>query len=290
MVLIQCQTRKEAQPIIRYFRLMYDSSFKSYPVYSKQEMALIISGAGAFCACSASSYLLSRYEEQIKNLLYIHIGLAGSFDTSFETGEMVIGNKVTSTLGKSGYYPDLLMKTHLKEAHIVSLNNFPSKVTPDLIDAVYDIGAYGFSESAFSFLGPHQIIVAKIISSPYKERHPLPSFATDELLFNKLEYLDLLIHKYFFDRDSCLSLQQSTAELLKLHRHLVEHLKLSETLSIELKKHLSWSFKAHLHHDSVTQSLKQVDRIVEETLHSRVLSKKEGIREYKRLKDQLLSF
>lgn len=289
MILIHCPSKKVSKRLIEYFNLVYDSSFQSYSVYSRQGMVLIIPQKGLFSACSASSYLLSRFENQKKNLVCFHIGLSERTHTTFKTGELVIGNKISSSLGSFSFYPDLLLKTYLKEAEVITVREYPRGPSRPASGKLLDLEAYGFCEGVFPFVGPHQVMVLKIISGSDEDHSDSSSLPFEDLSILHLELLDLILHKYVVQSGSTIDHPVDWEEFDRLHHQLTQHLHLTKSLAIELEKHLRWSYTAHVANCSDKEAGIRIQSIAENIMNTTVSSKKEGIHQYEKLKNQLLS-
>jgi len=158
----------EARPIIDRYNLRREGDPRYFPVFSGNDMRLIVSGVGKIASSIAATYLLAG-EETGQDTAIVNIGLCGAVNQEHPIGTSVLVNKIVDHETGNEYYPDILLKHPFIEgsiethSRVVRRENVDGGQTRILADYV-DMEASGFYQAAVRFLSPHQIYVIKIIS------------------------------------------------------------------------------------------------------------------------------
>lgn len=182
----------EASPLIDYFNLKKDIAFKKFEIFSNNRISVIVSGIGKIKSAVATTYFLG----QVDPVCVINFGICGTPKPDYKIGDLVVVNKITDVSGRREFFPDMIVKHHLREAHVTT---FDTPVTMDMavelnLDLV-DMEASGFFQSASVFLPPDKIAVLKIVSDYLELEHVTREFVT-ELVQTKLSEIDNFIQHF----------------------------------------------------------------------------------------------
>ena len=170
MIFLTTALKSEANPLIQYFNMKQESGNGSFRLFSSGEIKLIVSGTGGISSAIATTFLLTKYNAKKTDILF-NIGLSACNFTDpgskNHVGNMFIINSVKNQIGDRNYYPDMILKTSLPEASLITLDRIWRKNNPDyefddniLIDME---GAYIY-EAALKFLYSHNVFILKVIS------------------------------------------------------------------------------------------------------------------------------
>lgn len=133
-----CAMHCEAKPVIDFYRLKKSSAGHGYDLYSKNDMACIVSGIGETSMAAATIQAASLFRHQ-PNLCWINLGIAGHND--FAIGTTVLVSKVTQA-GNAGSIDPILPKQQLIEtAALISQANENTRYHEN---ALFDMEAYAF--------------------------------------------------------------------------------------------------------------------------------------------------
>ena len=168
---------QEAKPLIRRLSLKPVSDIHAFPVYmdTDKKYAMIISGPGKASAAAAVGCISTAFKAAEGDFL-INIGTAAvlSLDHAKAAGETFICNKITDDASKRTFYPDMLVRTDLDEAQILTVDRvLNSADVPKLGEAVKDpaglplladMEASAVWEAGMRFFAPHRILFVKIVS------------------------------------------------------------------------------------------------------------------------------
>jgi nucleoside phosphorylase len=164
MILIVTALMLEAAPFIEYFKLKKDMSVLPYSVYIGSEIALIVSGVGKVQSAMAAVYLNSLYNSGRSNIL-INVGLCGSGSNRYETGTLLVINKITDMDTGRDYYPDIFFGSSLPKAALLCYSKPVKKEDNPLeLDFFCDMESAGVMEAAKKFSYSHNVLILKIIS------------------------------------------------------------------------------------------------------------------------------
>ena len=131
----------EAIPIIRALRLVKISRNLSFPIYSDEvgEHWLTVSGLGQNNIAAATKYLFETSSAD-KTSIWINVGIAGS--KTFNLGELVFIDKVTSNISGKSLYPYSIPNLKIENRSELITVNSPERVYKS--DGVYDMEGFSF--------------------------------------------------------------------------------------------------------------------------------------------------
>ena len=153
----------EAQPLIEHFKLVKDTLSRGQALFRGANITLIESGPGKIKAAAAVTRLLSTLQSPA-DAMAINFGTCGSAQ-DHPRGEVFIINKISDASSENCFYPDILFKHSLPEAHLATFEKPVSKqdsLSPTI--QLVDMEASGFFEAASIFLAPSRIACLKIVS------------------------------------------------------------------------------------------------------------------------------
>ncbi len=235
MIFIVTALTLEAAPIIDYFKLKKDMTIHPYSVYKGSDIALIVSGVGKLKSAMASVYLYNIYGTGGKDVL-INIGFCGTNNKRFETGSLLVVNKVTDMDTGRDYYPDVFFGDGIPQ---IPVQCYPKIVkVADIAkqtDLFCDMESAGIMEASKKFFYAHNVIVLKIISDylePQKldkaklKRYIEINMPTLESIINEVRHLNEDSGKLPLEEgktsleDLCLSLRFTQAMKLILTKEV----------------------------------------------------------------------
>jgi adenosylhomocysteine nucleosidase len=167
MIYIQTALKCEAEIIIKKFGLKKLENERTFGMFGSDELLLLISGIGNLNAVSAVSYAMGKFNPRIA----INTGICGTLNPEYNLSQMLLINKITDSLSGKEYFPDMIIKTDIKEASIITSNSVVRESETEKTDCVYDMEAAGFFYGALKFLPPHKIHILKIVSDRLDGRH-----------------------------------------------------------------------------------------------------------------------
>ena len=152
----------EAKNIIDHYGLKKEKSPETvrFDVFANDSIRLVITGVGEINAAAAVSNIAGSYgispDDEILN-----VGCGAGFSNETCLGSIFLGNKLTEQMTGRTFYPDMLMKTNLRECEIVTV----ARVFSEGCDsAVYDMEAAAVYQAAAFFVGPHRMHFIKLVS------------------------------------------------------------------------------------------------------------------------------
>lgn len=151
----------EAKPFLSLFKMKKSELITKFQFYQSDEACLIITNPGATQAAIAVTQMLTIIPPEADSLL-INIGVCGT-NVVDQIGTLFLCNKVTEASTNRTYYPDLLYKHPFLENQIITYPYVNRKID-ELHGELADMEAAGIYQAASVFLGPHQIIIAKVPS------------------------------------------------------------------------------------------------------------------------------
>lgn len=170
MLLFIFALRAEAEPFITAWKLKKNMSVHGYPVYEGADRALVISGVGKLNAAAATTLLLALYQlknnQQLDDTLIINIGCCAAI-SSLPIGELLVVAKIVDAETGYSYYPDTAPTIKLVRGRLetrsrpVTPENCQNKVD---FPQIYDMEAAGIAAGAKHFLGPHQLLLLKLVT------------------------------------------------------------------------------------------------------------------------------
>ena len=151
----------EAIPIIHALRLKKISGKLPFPIYTDDEGEhwLTVSGLGQANIANATSFLFKKSGAD-KTSVWINVGIAGS--KTFNLGELVFIDKVTSNISGKSLYPYSIPNLKLENRSELITVNSPERVFGS--DGVYDMEGFSFFEVTSKLSSNELILILKIVS------------------------------------------------------------------------------------------------------------------------------
>ena len=168
MIFIVTALMLEAAPIIDYFKLKKDMTIHPYSVYKGSEIALIISGVGKLKSAMASVYLYNKFGSGENDVL-INIGFCGTNSKCFETGSLLVVNKVTDIDTERDYYPDVFFGEGIPQIPVKCYSKVvKAQDLTEQKEIFCDMESAGVMEASKKFFFAHNVLLLKIISDYLK--------------------------------------------------------------------------------------------------------------------------
>jgi nucleoside phosphorylase len=163
MVYIITALMLEASPIIDYFKLKRNMSIHPYPVFTNNEISLIVSGVGKVKSAMAATFLSSAGSPPGNDLL-VNVGFCGAKAGKYQLGSLLLINKVTDLDTGKEYYPDVYVGNDLPNEAISCCSRPVKYDDSKYMDNCFDMESAGIMEAASRFFYSHQIAIIKIVS------------------------------------------------------------------------------------------------------------------------------
>ena len=163
MVYIFCAFYGECSDLIKHYNLKKRQSDKHYrfDVFENEvsPIKIIITGQGAVLAASAVSGAVSYFGIDGKDAI-INIGTCAG---NYELGSVFLCNKITEYVTGRTFYPDMLIKSSIRECEIVTVS-VPVKENDIALGKLYDMEASAIYQAANIYVGPHKMGFVKVVS------------------------------------------------------------------------------------------------------------------------------
>ena len=170
MIFLLTALYHEAKPLINYYDLKPVRDIRAFQVFQGDEgdMALIVCGAGKASAAAAVGCICTYYEASEEDIL-INIGSAAALGGSGEeTGGIFLCHKITDHDSMRTYYPDMLLRTEIPEAEILTVSRVLQKGDQIRYEAdallLADMESSAVWEAGMRFFAPHRIVFVKIVT------------------------------------------------------------------------------------------------------------------------------
>ncbi|WP_024834684.1 nucleoside phosphorylase [Ruminiclostridium josui] len=192
MIFIVTALMLEAAPIIDYFKLKKDMTIHPYSVYKGSDIALIVSGVGKLKSAMASVFLYNLYGSG-KNDVLINIGFCGTNSKRFNTGSLLIANKITDIDTGMDYYPDVFFGEGIPQIPVQCYSKVvKSTDLTEQKELFCDMESAGIMEASKKFFFSHNVLVLKIISD-YLEPEKLDKAKLKSYIEMNMTILDSII-------------------------------------------------------------------------------------------------
>lgn len=148
----------EAKPLIEAFKLKARTPRGAFPIYERDEFALIISGIGKVAAAAATTYLYTL-TGQVRDIAWLNVGVAGH--GARPLGEGVIAHRLTDAATGRRWYPPQIFRFPCPTDELLSVDTPQTKYPTE---AMYDMEAAGFYATATRFSTAELVQCYKVIS------------------------------------------------------------------------------------------------------------------------------
>lgn len=163
MVYVFCAFYGECSDLIKHYNLKKRQSDKHYrfDVFENEvsPVKIIITGQGAVLAASAVSGAVSYFGIDGKDAI-INIGTCAG---NYELGSVFLCNKITEYVTGRTFYPDMLIRSSIREGEIVTVS-VPVKKNDIALGKLYDMEASAIYQAANIYVGPHKMGFVKVVS------------------------------------------------------------------------------------------------------------------------------
>ena len=269
MIYIFAALHSEVKTIISNYDLKKcESVVGSFVQFKNDDIMLTLTGPGPVRVAVAVGAVLgkesySKWGDEPIILLVGSAAFPSSKTDSIKIGDMCLINKLTNMDSGRTFYPDMIIKTDISEASIITGsrlmvtrdNLFDSGLAGDSncanthevsesfqMDELYDMEAAAFYEAAAEFTSPDKIHVLKLVSDMGEA-----SAVTRESLENQFalqydtirEYVNLLLRKESAEYDNCNEVLWKTAD--KLAAKVAIDGRFSVTMENELRQILKYA-------------------------------------------------
>lgn len=177
----------EAKPIIEHFHLKRQAEH-TLPVYTTDNMQLIVAGVGKLNAAMATAYLAGMRND---NAAWLNIGIAGH--KSHAIGTAYVAHKVMDHTTQQNWYPALTFKPAIATETVCS---FESPVMDYHDDLLHDMEAAGFYQAASRFNSAEFVHCLKIVSDNAEQStHKINKQMVSELVTAQIDAIADFISK-----------------------------------------------------------------------------------------------
>lgn len=145
----------EAKPLIDHFALKRQQEH-AYPLYTADDMQLIVSGVGKLNAATATGYLAGLSD---KLAAWLNIGIAGH--KTHAIGALTLAHKITDRQSQKSWYPAFGFKSSIDTESLATFDS-PENNYHDAL--LHDMEAAGFYHAASRFNSTEFIHCLKVIS------------------------------------------------------------------------------------------------------------------------------
>jgi len=157
MINIVCALHCEAKPIVDFYKL---SALPNciFPIYSNEQINVVVSGIGKVDTAAAMTYLFVKTLEQ-KNNAWLNYGISGH--KSAELGAWFNVNKITEDSTGLNWYPSRFQNLDCLTASLETVDNPISQYESEKL---YDMEASAFMATALKFSSIELVQLMKIVS------------------------------------------------------------------------------------------------------------------------------
>ncbi|MBM9499832.1 phosphorylase [Leptospira sp. 201903071] len=237
MIFISTALFPEAKPLIESLGLKSLKGKSAFPVYQNENYTLVVSGIGKISSAIATSFLLSGFEDAIQESSWIlNFGICGSSKEYAAIGESFLIHKVADWGSGKNVYPDLLFKSPLKEASLVTVDKpvFENE-SSEHKNTLVDMEAFGFFQASKKFFTSDKIRIVKTVSDHFTKLESSSESNFSNVISDRIQSALPDIHAILripIVAERRILLDE---EELKTLDSLIEFLRLSETETIQLK-------------------------------------------------------
>lgn len=178
----------EANPLIQHYRLKKQKQQHGFPVYSNEEITLVISGIGKTASACAVGYIQALHNT-IAPCAWLNVGIAGH--KSRELGEGFLAHRVTDAANGQRFYPCYTFATPCVTDEVISVDRAETEYAHN---AAYDMEAAGFYAAAVRFSTCELIHSFKVVSDNLMESSDkITKQLGEQLVGNHLTLIDEIL-------------------------------------------------------------------------------------------------
>ena len=158
MLIWVCALHCEAKPVIDFYRLKKHRDQTAFDLYSKDEMACVVSGMGRVNSAAATAWVGGLYSLN-SVLAWINLGVAGS--KTVEVGSAFVINKIVDEISGKAAYPIPLKQKDFTSTSCLTL----TKSSTDYpAQGLIDMEASAFFNTATRFSSAELVQSIKVVS------------------------------------------------------------------------------------------------------------------------------
>jgi hypothetical protein len=157
----------EARPLIDRFRLKRQPDY-GFPVYAGGDAWLVVCGLGRSNAAAATAHLHGRAGFP-QNATWINLGIAGHPEIA--QGEARLVHKLTDAQSGRNWYPSIVVPSPWDSLPLITVDK---PETDYAADALVDMEATGFMETALRFSTGELVHCLKVVSDNRKNPAAIP--------------------------------------------------------------------------------------------------------------------
>ena len=202
MVYVFCAFYGECSGLIKHYNLKKCQTDKYYrfDVFENenQPVRIILTGQGSVMAAAAVSGAASFFGIKAEDAI-INVGTCAG---DYEPGQVFICNKITEEATGRTFYPDMILRSGLRERELVTVPVVIHKPMHEYVNkdshnmALYDMEAAAIYQAANLYVGPHRMGFVKVVSDNGNIEGLTPDFikklmaeAVDEIA----SYVDMFV-------------------------------------------------------------------------------------------------
>lgn len=173
MIYIYCALYFEAKTLIEKYKLVKEPDENSIPfecfTNTEEGITLVITGVGVIAASVAITSSCMKYKITDKDFI-VNIGTCAAKNQDMK-GKVYLCNKITDDATGRTFYPDMLYRSNLSEAQLITLRK-PLLIEDDSYSyseysnnyTLYDMEGAGIWQSAIYFSSTDRIVFIKAVS------------------------------------------------------------------------------------------------------------------------------
>jgi|GEM_PF-1987281 len=269
MIYIFAALHSEVKTIISNYELKKcESVVGSFVQFKNDDILLTLTGTGPVRVAVAVGAVLGKesngkWGEEPITLLVGSAAFSSSKTDLIQIGDICLINKLTNMDSGRTFYPDMIIKTDIPEASIITGSRlldtrddlFDSGLAGDSncaethevsetfqMDELYDMEAAAFYEASAEFTSPDKIHVLKMVSDMGEASAVTRESLEDQfaLQYDTIQkYVDILLRKESLEYDNCNEVLWKTAD--KLAAKVAIDGKFSVTMENELRQILKYA-------------------------------------------------
>lgn len=282
MIVVFCALYPEAEPIIKELSLKQDKTDRFYKKYCNNDnsICLYITGPGPVNAATAAGYALSDNKAGLDEIQIVNFGSCAHLSGDAKKSKLYLCSKIVNLDSGRTFYPDMLLKSSLDEATIVTGSRIYEKkfekakgeslvssnegrtlhtsFLEETDPSLYDMEAAAIYEAASHFVGPHQMHFLKYITDEGDGSitPELVRTRAQESLDDVVEYLKAL--ELLVDDLAASDLSEG---LLSIQDRLIEDLHASFTMQHQIHQLLRYADIAGIDFEKILTKLYDDDKL-----------------------------
>ena len=185
--------QSEARPLIDYYHLTKDVSYRAFPVYANENVKLVISGEGKINCAAATAYAYDLNNHFSVPVIWINIGIVGH--AVHEIGSLWRVNKSIDATTSNVVFPiNVLRSAGINGESLLTVDK-PETVYSQ--QALYDMEASAFFQTASRFSSLESITSFKIVSDNKENRlEKITLEMATKLIQVQIEAIDRYLEKF----------------------------------------------------------------------------------------------